>query len=274
MSCRKFQAVSSALHLSDPKVGTENAKNKGTPAFDRLCEVKPVYDQIRDVKVIITHIRTLDLFIYEGKSLVAQSQQNKGLSYVSVMALVDEKVLGSGYKLYVDNFYTSLMLFRDLLQRNISACGTIRSNRAHGRSGYVRCPHWVLLRKNRKGYHSFFFDFVDIAVVNAFIIQQQLAAMQSKRAKNLKELREALVQELADWVPPPDAPVASAAPDAPAPHHPAGHTPKHIKPSSKARRRCRMCHQKSPVICGVCDLPLCFIPKRDCFSRWHDGDNL
>ncbi|CAM4731032.1 unnamed protein product [Leuciscus chuanchicus] len=224
----KFQAVSSALHLSDPKVGTENAKNKGTPAFDRLCEVKPVYDQIRDVKVIITHIRTLDLFIYEGKSLVAQSQQNKGLSYVS----------------------------------------------AHGRSGYVRCPHWVLLRKNRKGYHSFFFDFVDIAVVNAFIIQQQLAAMQSKRAKNLKELREALVQELADWVPPPDAPVASAAPDAPAPHHPAGHTPKHIKPSSKARRRCRMCHQKSPVICGVCDLPLCFIPKRDCFSRWHDGDNL
>jgi len=43
-----------------------------------------------------------DFFIYEGKSPVAQSQQNSGLSYDSVMALVDEKILGSGYKLYVD----------------------------------------------------------------------------------------------------------------------------------------------------------------------------
>lgn len=63
---------------------------------------------------------TWDFFIYEGKSLVAQSQQNKGLSYESVMARVDEKVLGSGYKLYVANFYTSLMLFRDLLQKKTS----------------------------------------------------------------------------------------------------------------------------------------------------------
>jgi len=48
MSCRIFQAVSSALHLSDPKVDAENAKNKGTPAFDCLCKVKPLYEQIRE----------------------------------------------------------------------------------------------------------------------------------------------------------------------------------------------------------------------------------
>lgn len=51
-----------------------------------------------------------------------------GLNYESVMALIDEKLLGSGYKLYVNNFYTSPMLFRDLLSKKIWACVTNRPN--------------------------------------------------------------------------------------------------------------------------------------------------
>lgn len=172
MSCRKFHTISSALHLSDPKADAENAKNKGTPAFDRLCKVKPMYDQIRDgcksfyhphqniavdERMVASKARiclkqyqkdkptkwgyklfvladslnayTWDFSINKGKFPVDQSQQGKGLSYESVMALVDEKFLGSGYKLYVDNFYTSPMLFRDLRKKTIWACGTIRSNR-------------------------------------------------------------------------------------------------------------------------------------------------
>lgn len=62
---------------------------------------------------------TFEFSVYEGKSMSSQ----KGLSYESVMALVDEN------KLYVDNFYTSPMLFRDLLYKKIWACGTIRPNR-------------------------------------------------------------------------------------------------------------------------------------------------
>lgn len=124
--------------------------------------------------------------------------------------------------------------------------------------------YYSVLRKTRKWYRSLFFHFVDIAVVNAFIIHQHLAAMQSKKPKNQREFREALIQELADWLPPPDVPAA------PAPQHSAGHTPKHLKPSSKFRRRCRVCHQKTPVICCMCDMPLCFLPKRDCFNRWHN----
>ncbi len=163
MSCRKFNAISSALHLSDPKVDAENLKKKGTPAYDRLCKLKPLYDQLRDrcksyfhphknisidermvaskartglkqyhkdkptkwgYKLFVLadsrHAYTWDFCIYEGKSPVAQSQQNKGLSYDSVMALVVlGSVLGSGYKLYVDHFYTRPKLFRDLLTKKL-----------------------------------------------------------------------------------------------------------------------------------------------------------
>ena len=34
-------------------------------------------------------------------------------------------LFGMGYKLFVDNFYTSVRLFRDLLQNGITVCGTM-----------------------------------------------------------------------------------------------------------------------------------------------------
>ena len=40
-----------------------------------------------------------------------------------------EMYLGQGYRLYVDNFYTSPILFKDLFEQKTSACGTVRENR-------------------------------------------------------------------------------------------------------------------------------------------------
>lgn len=129
--------------------------------------------------------------------------------------------------------------------------------------------YYTALQKTRKWYHTFFYHFLDIAVVNSFIIHQQLAALQNKRAKNQREFREALVCELADWMPPP------APPAAPASHRSACHRPKHIAQSKRAsRRKCRACHKKTPVICSACDVALCFLPHRDCFNNWHDEYTL
>ncbi|XP_050967121.1 piggyBac transposable element-derived protein 4-like [Labeo rohita] len=169
MSYQKFLLISKALHLNDCKEDEKNSSRRGTAAYERLGKIQPLYQVIREACKTIFHPfqnitivermvtsqdrtglkqgvkkespnmgyklfaltdctcgYTWDFFIYEGKSCASQ---NVGLSYESVMALVDENLLGSGYKLFVDKFYTSPTLFRDLLGKNIYACGPVWPNR-------------------------------------------------------------------------------------------------------------------------------------------------
>nr|XP_055074467.1 piggyBac transposable element-derived protein 4-like [Misgurnus anguillicaudatus] len=377
MSFKKFIAISKTLHLSDPKVDAENDQKKGTDEYDRLSRIKPLYEDIReacrssfqpfqnisiDERMVASKARsglkqymknkptkwgyklyvladsssgyTWDFFVYEGKTI---SKQGKGIGYESVMALADEKLLGSGYKLYVDNFFTSPALFRDLLSKKIYACGTLRANRiGHSKTpappGNIRwfrddkllfiewkdrrdvlmCStfhkvfngktvkrrvkgkngartiedlpvpaavldynkhmggvdlsdaligYYTVLHKTKKWYRSFFHHFVDIAVVNSFILHQHVARQRNHKPMTQKEFREALASDLAQTEPqneqdtfPEDL-----------------HLPKYIigKDGEIKRRRCRMCSFKTPIICEMCDVPLCFVVMRECFFYHH-----
>ena len=62
--------------------------------------------------------------IYTG----ATDNVERGLADGVVMLLM-EGYLDCGCHLYVDNFYSSLQLFEDLLFRETLACGTVWSNR-------------------------------------------------------------------------------------------------------------------------------------------------
>lgn len=168
MPSNRFLAISRSLHMNDPAVETANDLKKGTPGYDKLCRIKPLYEQILaacytffhpyqhisvDERMVATKARiglkryvrnkptkwgiklfvladsscgyTLNFFVDVGKD---PEPTGKGRSYDIVMRLLNVPFLGKGYKLYVDNFYTSPSLFRDLLLRKIWACGTLRPN--------------------------------------------------------------------------------------------------------------------------------------------------
>ncbi|XP_051814400.1 uncharacterized protein phf11 isoform X6 [Acanthochromis polyacanthus] len=397
MAGRKFLRMIWALHLNSAAMDAENEGRRGTAAFDRLGKIKPLYDEMReackrnyhpnqeiaiDERMVASKARiglkqymkskpvrwgyklfvladskagyTWDFFVYEGKSTV---NTGKGIRYESVMELLKPQLLGTGYKLFVDNFYTSTTLFQDLLKMKVWACGTIRSNligfprttensldskshrgsvrwirkdsllfvqwrdtrdvslcstfhRAHTGETIKRrvrsadgqwevkditlppvvkdynqhmggvdlsdalIQFYKVLHKTRKWYKTFFYHFVDIAIVNAFLIHKELAMAKGQVPMNQKAFRETLAEDLAMMgSAPPNKPVRGPAPapvPAPAPARAKHHRITYISGDSTAGRlKCKNCRKKTPVKCATCDVSLCFLAGRDCYNDWH-----
>ncbi|KAK7153232.1 hypothetical protein R3I93_011203 [Phoxinus phoxinus] len=411
MSRSRFQAITWNLHLCNLKDDRANALKKGTRDHDRLFKIKPLYTDIIeackthfhpnrqlsvDERMVASRARisfkqymkdkptkwgyklfvladsacayTWNFFVYEGKSSLATG---KGLSYDSVIRLLDLSLLGKGYQVFMDNFYTSPGLLLDLLDKKTLACGTIRSNqqgfprtmtndlslRAQKgsmrwlRKGKLLFVRWMdsrvvsmcstmhkaydgstitrrvrnpkgeweirqipiptatkdynkymggvdlsdaligyynVLHKTQKWYKTFFFHFIDIAVVNSFILHQQLCKSQNKSHLTQKEYRETLVSELVS--------IATLSNASPAPKkstscdpEPSTSNPNKTNVDStnepcwpeyygsdatSGRRVCVFCKLsglkvKTPVYCSKCSVALCFVPSRNCFRKWH-----
>ena len=72
-----------------------------------------------------------------------------GLAHRVVLDLLDDaRLKNKGYRVFVDNFYSSPALFQDLLEEGFEACGTLRSNRKG-------IPEDVKTAKLRKGESHF-----------------------------------------------------------------------------------------------------------------------
>ena len=141
--------------MSDPDEDRVNDAKRGTSAHDRLFRLKPLMDTIRNACKAFYQPRrniavdermvaspkcgfklfvladssngyTLDISVYNGNNNFLTGQ---GLSYDSVMSLIDKRYLGSGYHVYMDDFYTSPKLFRDLFAAKFGACGAYKDVR-------------------------------------------------------------------------------------------------------------------------------------------------
>ncbi|XP_052453867.1 piggyBac transposable element-derived protein 4-like isoform X35 [Carassius gibelio] len=187
MSRDRYRTISWNVHMSHPDADEENDRKRGTDQHDRLFRIKPLMDTIRLACKAFYHPRRnlavkerlvacraktgmrrctkvkptklgfkffdlsdssngyiVDFSVYTGKN---SFPAGRGLSYDAVMSLLDRKVLGSGYHVYMDDFYTSPKLFTDLFTLKFGACGTYREQR----KGFPKTATNSLSRSSSRG---------------------------------------------------------------------------------------------------------------------------
>ena len=156
----RFWALMGMLHISNPT--TENRSNKLTklePLFNHIQSTcKRLYQCGKNVAIDERMVKsknrttlrqympdkptkfgfklfvlsdsstgyTLDFFLYEGKN--TRFENDKGLGYNTVTKLANS-LGGSGYHIFVDNFYTSAKLMADMYYKGFLMTGTLRQNR-------------------------------------------------------------------------------------------------------------------------------------------------
>ncbi|KAH7940813.1 hypothetical protein HPB49_006130 [Dermacentor silvarum] len=167
MSCKRFFKLRAMLHVTDvnsPRDPTPDKFWKVRPiisAIQTQClKLVPLPDQSIDEQIIPFTGRVVakqfvkgkpnpegikvfvrcsadglahDLEIYQGKGTgVSENHFHLGLGGSVVMRLVEHAPHGHNIRVYMDNYFSSVPLLRELKELGILASGTIRSNRLLG----------------------------------------------------------------------------------------------------------------------------------------------
>lgn len=295
----------------------------------------------------------MDLIIYTGKQTRLEMQSNLGVSG-SVVSTMMEPYLGLGHTVYVDNWYTSPLLFQYLYGKTTGAVGTCKPDRQNmakfpqkmetgeyrsQKTPFLTAEKWVdkkpvlmlstvhhdvqlvatnkinrltnepikkpksvidynqnmglidkadmqmsfndSARKSTKWYKKLFFHFLDLAVLNSYIIYK----IKTGKKPQLGEFRLNLIRQLLQEFTPerPNTTGGRKSKD-PAPLRlSARHFPDVIpstEKKEKPRRACHVCRwttigqqrrKDTTWMCRECDVPLC-LPE--CFRTFHSKLNF
>ena len=139
-----------------------------------------------------------------------------------------------------------------------------------------------VLRKTWKWWKTLFFDFIDIAVVNAYILYQEYAKRPDANLESLShlEFRETLARQLANIQPDEPIPEPNNTPKKRKADYEDTHPPG-ISPSNQ-RRNCVVCYRmdgverKTRIFCRHCTINaanqsayLCLTTDRNCWDVFH-----
>lgn len=131
-------------------------------------------------------------------------------------------------------------------------------------------------RKSKKWWHRIFWHFIDVTVVNSFIIYQKKGFNPSMTSK---QFRLSLVESLVGHkIPVPKGrkrtKIVSNAYKPQVSKEKRNTEASHMPIWSDIARRCTHCSTKanekrSHWMCSVCDVPLCLLSTRNCFFTYH-----
>nr|XP_055042360.1 mucin-2-like [Misgurnus anguillicaudatus] len=142
--------------------------------------------------------------------------------------------------------------------------------------------YYNILYKTKKWYKTFFIHFLEMAVVNCYVLHQHLAKAQNETPLSEKVFREKLISELrragrgkrssapATRDPSNKKPSPSAL-SAPTERCLPQHFGSHVTSEKRQCVRCKLSGHKvkTNVWCLHCKVALCLVPSRNCFQKWH-----
>jgi len=100
---------------------------KGRVVFRQYIPKKCMRFSIKMFKLCDSAGYAYDMKVYLGKDR-RRTAQHVTATHATVTELT-RKIEGCGHKLYMDNFFSSPVLFDDLVKKQIYCCGTVRPNR-------------------------------------------------------------------------------------------------------------------------------------------------
>ena len=107
----------------------------------------------------------LDFIIYTGSQTEIQRNNQLGVSGSIIMTLMDS-YLHKGHNLFIDNWYTSPILFELLHAKSTGACGTVRRNR-------IGMPNFM--NKLKRGEHDY--QHTDILLAESWLDKREVTML-------------------------------------------------------------------------------------------------